>query len=243
MPKIALLLFPLLLLACQTPSTTPPRPPRPLNPGPPLLQVEVATDPGVAEAESLRQELLAELNTQLVDWHPVEVPVASPRTATIPRLKVRVKKYQPKPAGSPFAVLGIPGLLGIGGGAAVIGSAGATDVFPIEYLVGGGMAGVGLTALVIGIVLESRKSYLDRKRGYPLHALKAEVRIIWPAGGGLKEEKESYRAFDLGSESRPMSPADAAVPAKVRREMMRALALNIREDMSQKTGWGQPEAD
>ena len=94
---------------------------------------------------------------------------------------------------------------------------------------------------MVGITLESRKTYLDRKRGYPMHMFKAEVRIVWPVGGGLKEEKESYRAFSLGSESRPMSPADAADPAKVRREMMRALALNIREDMGQKTGWGQPE--
>ncbi len=243
MPKCTFLLLPLLLLACHTPSTTPPPPPRPLNPGPPALQIEVAMDSSVTEAESLRLELLSEMNTRMADWHPMEVPVASPRTATIPRLKVRVEKYQPKPAGSPFAVLGVPGLLGIGGGAAVIGSAGTTDVFPIEILVGGGMAGVGLTALVIGIVMESRKSYLDRHRGYPLHAFKAEVRLIWPVGGGLKEEKESYRAFDLGSEARPMNPYDAADPAKVRREMMRALALKIHEDLGNKTGWGQPEAD
>ena len=243
MPKFALLLFPLLLLACQTPYTKPPSPPRPLAPGPPLLQIEVATDADVAEADSLRQELLAELSTHLAGWHPVEVPVATPRAATIPRLKVRVKKYQPRPAGSPFAAIGVPGLLGLGGGAAVIGSAAATDVFPIEILLGAGMAGTGLAALVIGITLESRKTYLDRRRGYPMHTFKAEVRLVWPVGGGIKEEKEGYRAFDLGSEARPMSPADAADPTKVRREMMRALALKIREDMGNKTGWGQPESD
>ncbi len=243
MPKIAFLLFPILLLACNAPSPTPPPRTRPLNQGPPLLQVEVATDPGVAEAASLHQDLLAEIRTQMADWHPVEVSMGTPRTATIPRMNVRIQKYQPMSAGSPFAAIGIPGLLGIGGGAAVIGSAGASDVFPIEILVGGGLAGVGLTALVIGIVLESRKSYLDHKRGYPLHAFKAEVRIVWPVGGGLKQEKESYRALNLGSATRPMSPADSADPAKVRQEMMRALAITIHEDMGQKTGWGQPEED
>lgn len=243
MPKIALLLFPLFLLACQTPSTTPPPPPRPLNPGPPLLQIEVATDPGVAEPESLRQELLAELNTQLADWHPVEVPVATPRSATVPRLKVRVKKYQPRPAGSPFAAMGTPGLLGMGGGAALLSSASASDIVSLELFAGIGMAGTGLAALALGIAFESRKSYLDRHRGYPLHTLKVEVRLVWPVGGGLKEEKESYRAFNLASEARPMSSTDAADPAKVRHEMMRALALKIREDMGKKTGWGQPEED
>lgn len=200
-------------------------------------------DPGVAEAESLRQELLLEISTQLADWHPMEVPVASPRTATIPRLKVRVKKYQPKPAGSPFAVLGIPGLLGTGAGVSVIQAATGEFGGLADFFIGVPLLGAGLTALALGIAFESRKSYLDRHRGYPLHTFKAEVRIVWPVGGGLKEEKESYRAFSLGSEARPMSPADAAVPAKVRREMMRALALNIREDMGKKTGWGQPEAD
>lgn len=243
MPKFTLLLFPLLLLACQTPTTSPPPPPRPLAPGPSVLQIEVATEAGVAEAESLRQDLLLELSTQLAAWHPVEVPAATPRTATIPRLKVRVKKYQPTPAGSPFAFIGTPGLLGLGVGAAIIGSAGATDVFPIEILVGAGMAGTGLAALVIGITLESRKNYLDRKRGYPLHMLKAEVRLVWPVGGGSKEEKEGYRAFGLASEARPMSATEATDPAKVRREMMRALALKIREDMGDKTGWGQPEKE
>ncbi|MBL0312419.1 MAG: hypothetical protein IPP78_06805 [Holophagaceae bacterium] len=200
----------------------------------------------VAVAESLRQELLTELNTQLVDWHPVEVPVASPRTATIPRLKVRVKKYQPKPAGSPFAAIGVPGLLGLGSGWAVVNSTSLvadTASVSLANVAGFGVATTGLAALVIGITLESRKTYLDRKRGYPMHMFKAEVRIVWPESGGLKEEKESYRSFNLGSEARPMSPADAADPARVRREMMRALAIKIREDMSQKTGWGRPEAD
>lgn len=156
---------------------------------------------------------------------------------------MRVKKYQPKPAGSPFAAIGAPGLLGIGGGAALIGSAGATDVFPIEILLGAGMAGTGLAALAIGITLESRKTYLDRKRGYPMHTFKAEVQLVWSVGSDIKEEKEGYRGYNLGSDSRPMNPADAADPAKVRREMMHALAMKIREDMSQKTGWGQPESD
>ncbi len=243
MPKFALLLFPILLLACQTPSTKPLTPPRPLAPGPPLLQIEVATETNVAEADSLRQELLAELSTHLADWHPVEVPADSPRSATVPRLKVRVKKYRPTPAGSPFAALGTPGLVGLGVGVSLLGSASGADVVSLELLAGAGLSGTGLAALVLGIIFESRKNYLDRHRGYPLHLLKAEVHLFWPVGGGLKEEKESYRAFSLGSEARPMSPADATDPAKVRREMMRALALKIREDMGNKTGWGQPEED
>lgn len=252
MTKLSLLALSLLLAACRAPSTgpgAPPSPPkvvasaRPLNPGPTQLQVELSTDAVVADAEALQQELRAAVMSQLSEWHPVEVPVDSPRSATIPRLKVRVKKYQAKPAGSPFTVLGFPGLVGMGAGLSVIqATAGAQEMGALPaFLIGVPLLGLGLTALALGITFESRKSYLDHKRGYPLHSFQAETRIVWPVGGGLKQEKESYRAFNLGSEARPMSAQDAADPAEVRREMMRALAHNIRLDLGKKTGWGEPE--
>jgi len=207
--------------------------------------VEVIALPSIPEADALRQELLSELIPGLADWKPVEVPSGTPRSADVPRLQVRIKHYRPRPAGSPLSALALPGAASMGTGFSILRSgrelqelAGAANA-----LFGGGFLAVGVAALVVGIALESRKSYLDRKRGYPLHTFKAEVRISWAVNGRLKEEKEIFRALDLGPKARPLSVEDATDPTKVRLEMMRAFAWTIREDASARTGWDRPEED
>lgn len=222
------------VMACKGPEVVPAAPPparteQVSEQAPRELLVQVDLGPDVEVPESVAADLQPELVAAFKDWG-AKSSVESTSPAA-PLLRVRLKRYKAQPAGSPFTHIGLPGGLGMVVGISVASASGATDVVPVGLILGAGLAGTGLAALIVGSILGGRQASLDRQRGYPLQSLRAEVRLEQRLGPGQRLVwEESYRTFSLRNAARPLSPDEARDPARVRRETLRALARCIKED-------------
>jgi len=226
-----ILIFGLLgILACKVPETTPPPPPAPRSePAPKELLIQIDLGEEVETPEKVLADLQPELLDAFQDWGAK--PIADSTSPASPVLRIHVKRYKAEPAGSPFAYVGLPGIAAIALGIGVAGAAGASDVLPIGLILGAGLAGTGLAAIIVGGILGGRQAALERQRGYPLQSLRVEARLEQRFGSRQSSIwEENYRTLSLRNAARPLSPEAAADSARVRRETLRALARCIKED-------------
>lgn len=244
MPKFAALLIPMLFLACRSPELAAPRPPAPAavkegkaQPSVPLA-LEIKLEPGVDQSEAFGAEVQTALLDELKDWGLKPKDAAtSPGVAL---LQVKVKKYRPRPAMAPFAALGTPGIATTGLGLSLIAATSADEFAGLGILlVAAPLVGAGIALIAVGSAIGGRQAYLDRKRGYPMHQLKVEARLVLLVKGQVKEWKETYRGISIGAEARPMPPELSREPENVRKEMARALAREIRKDLANEFEWNE----
>lgn len=232
-------ILPLLLIvaaACRNPETRQPAPQRPkaFQPGPASLPFRVLVPaPGLSAPEA-SEELRAALQEELKAWgaRPVD---GSP--GTLPLLRVRLERLEAQPVIPPFYYLGLPGIASIGIGADLISAASGVDVVSIGMVLGPGLVGAGIAGVAVGATLGGIQAHHNRRRGYPLLPLKAEVRMELGRAEDGKRFEETYRTRSLQSATRPLTAEQRAVPGAVRREMLRALAAEIRVDLARHYQW------
>lgn len=234
LPVLAIVL--LATAACRSPEVRQPAPPRPeaSRPGPGSLPfLVVAAGQGVQPAEA-PEELRAALQEELKAWgaRPVDGSPGDP-----PLLRVRLEQLEAQPVVPPFYYLGLPGIASIGIGADFIAAASGADVVSIGLILGPGLVGAGIAGVAVGATLGGIQAHHNKRRGYPLLPLKAEVHMELGRPGDGKRFEETYRTRSLQSATRPLSAEAQVVPGAVRREMLRALAAEIRTDLARHYEW------
>lgn len=226
-PRALALLIPLLTLACRRTEVHP-------RPAPKIVQVhrtpvlglKIQASSGVESAGEWEAELQTALIQELEPWGP-RIGAVPPGT---PILRVEIRRYQVRPALNPAYAWVYPGVVSTGAGVALISAQRGVDTIG-PALLGFPALGAGLAFIAIGSAFGGRTAYLDKRRGYPLHPFKAQVRLEHMVGGERVEFNETYRHRNLASEARPLA---IATPEGVRREMARALAIEIRRDLDSK---------
>lgn len=248
MRALLLLTLPLLFLACRRAEVAP-EPPRtvqePAAPGaaPAVApQAAPAVTPAAATAPPA-VDVVADTGVEVPPAMAAEFQEAwteELRARELPRLqgaRVRlfVKRYRPRPPANRFLTLGVPGLASTGAGLAMLasrsGGAGMADLAPT--VVGSLLVGGGLVFLTLGIVLGGHQAHLNKQRGYALQQFKATATLERVVQGHRERWRETYTHLDL-SDAAPLPPEAARDPARVRREMMRALARQVHQDLEER---------
>jgi len=229
------------LLACKGPETSPPKPAPPaLGPRgrfqpPAALDFQVEVEPTLKDAEAARTELQQALADELSSLRGRDAGGGGfPGT---PVLKVRLRAYEARPVASPIAYLGAPGLVSAGVGSAAIASASEEMGGLGILLVGMPLVGLGVAGMIVGGIVGGRQIHHDRRRGYGLHPITADAVYTLGREEDGKTFQERYRTRSLQGATRPLPLEALQIPRAVRREMLRALASEIRVDLIRHYEW------